>query len=217
MNKRRGDVLDTEFEGKDVELSDHRVFPGEDLNLTNKDPTLRKIMLGCGWDLNVFQGEEIDVDISIFLLDKNDQTREDADFVFYNNMTALDSAVIHHGDNRTGAGDGDDEQISINLQELPFDILRIAVVVSIYQGYEKDQPLNRIKNGFIRLANSETQHELLRYELSHELADHDKEFAMIAAYIDRVGPNWHFKPVTEFYEGGLAEIATKFAIVVLRQ
>lgn len=214
---KRGDILDTEFEGKQAKEADTRIFAGDDLNLTNKDPALKKIMVGCGWDLNTFQGEEMDLDVSVFLLNSKDQTREDGDFIFYNNMKGCNDAVIHRGDSRTGAGDGDDENISIDLLGLPFDILRIVIAVSVYQGYEKDQPLSRIKNAYVRLTNAENGIELARFELHEDLKEHDQEFAMIAAYIDREGPKWHFKPVTEYYKGGLAEIATQFGIIIMRQ
>lgn len=213
----RGDILDTEFEGKEIEISENLVFPGDDVNVTAKDPTLKKIMIGAGWDLNTFQGEDMDLDVSLFLLDKNEQTREDEDFVFYNNPSGSNGAVTHTGDSRTGAGDGDDETIMLDLLGLPFDIMRVAIVLSIYQGYEKDQALSRVKNCFVRLVNADTQIELMRYELKEELRDQEHDFAMVAAYLDREGPKWHFRPVLEFYKGGLAEIATKYGIVVLRQ
>ena len=213
----RGDVLDTEFEGKDIDISDKLVHAGDDINLTAKDPTLKKIMIGAGWDVNTFQGEDMDLDVSIFLLDKNQQTREDEDFIFYNNPTGSNGAVTHTGDSRSGAGDGDDETILIDLLGLPFDIMRICIVLSIYKGYEKDQSLSRVKNCFIRLVNADTQLEIVRFELNDELKDQEHEFAMLAATIDREGPKWHFRPKPEFFKGGLAEIATKYGIVVMRQ
>lgn len=213
----RGDILDTEFENAKIDISDKLVFAGDDINLTAKDPTLKKIMIGAGWDVNTFQGEDMDLDASIFLLDRKDLTREDEDFVFYNNTTGSGGAATHTGDSRTGAGDGDDETIMIDLLGLPFEIVRIAIVLSIYKGYEKDQSLSRIKNCFIRLVNADTQLEIVRFELSDELKDQEHEFAMVAATIDREGPKWHFRPKLEFYKGGLSEIATKYGIVVMRQ
>jgi tellurium resistance protein TerD len=213
----RGDILDTEFEGKAVELSDNLVQAGDDINITAKDPTLKKIMIGCGWDLNTFQGEDMDLDVSVFLLNRQDQTREDEDFIFYNSPAGCNGSVRHTGDSRTGAGDGDDETVLIDLLGLPFDIVRIAIVLSIYQGYEKDQSLSRVKNCFVRLVNADNQLEIVRYELKEELRDQEHDFAMLTATIDREGPKWHFRPVLEFYKGGLAEIATKYGIVVLRQ
>ncbi|MCD8493991.1 MAG: TerD family protein [Alphaproteobacteria bacterium] len=213
----RRDILDTEFENAEIKISDNLVKPGDDINITEKDPALKKIMIGCGWDLNTFQGEDMDVDVSIFLLDKNEQTREDEDFIFYNSPEGCNGAVKHTGDNRTGAGDGDDETIMIDLLGLPFDVVRIAIVVSIYQGYEKDQSLSRVKNCFVRLVNADNEFEILRYELKEELRDQEHDFAMVAALIDREGPKWHFRPLLEFYKGGLAEIATKYGIVIMRQ
>lgn len=213
----RKDVLDTQFEGTEIDVSEKLAKAGDDINITAKDPTMKKLMIAAGWDLNTFQGEDMDLDVSIFLLDRNDQTREDEDFVFYNNTTGCNGAALHTGDSRTGAGDGDDETILIDILGLPFDIMRICVVLSIYQGYEKDQSLSRIKNGFVRLVNAETQIEIVRFELTGELKDQEHDFAMVAATIDREGPKWHFRPKLEFYKGGLAEIASKYGIVILRQ
>lgn len=213
----RGDILDTQFEGAEIDISDNKVVAGDDINLTAKDPTLKKIMIGAGWDLNTFQGEDMDIDVCVFLLDRHDKTREDEDFIFYNSPIGCNGAVEHTGDNRTGAGDGDDETVMIDLLGLPFDIMRIVVVLSIYQGYEKDQALSRVKNCFIRLVNADNDLEIVRFELTKEMQDQEHEFAMIGAYIDREGPKWHFRPVLEYFKGGLAEIATKYGIVILRQ
>src|SRR5688572_20107476 len=88
-----------------------RVKKGEEINISRLDPGIRDITIGVGWDLKRFEGDPIDVDASVFLLDKNDRTRQDEDFVFYNNFIGREGAVKHMGDSRTGAGDGDDEKI----------------------------------------------------------------------------------------------------------
>src|SRR5690242_8225841 len=132
------DIFDTRYEGKEVELSDGRVNVGDDVNLTAKDPTMHKLLVGAGWDLNAFNADALDLDISMFMIGKDDKTRVDEDFVFYNQIEAFDGGVRHGGDSRTGAGDGDDETISIDLHAVPFDILKIVFVLSIYKGEEKN-------------------------------------------------------------------------------
>lgn len=210
------DIFDTRFEGKEIELEDNRVEVGDDINLTAKDPAMSRVMIGLGWDFNNFEGDSVDLDVSVFLLDKNNMTRVDEDFVFYNNMQALDGAVSHDGDNRTGAGEGDDETVSINLHGIPFDVLKLMFVVSIYKGAEKDQRLGMVRRAYIRLVNPENRFEILRYELNSALEDRN-ETAMLVGSLNREGPKWHFTPLDEFVEGGLAQVATNYGIVVQNQ
>ena len=205
--------FDTSFEGKEIELSDNRVGPGDDIDITARDQTMTSIVIGLGWDLNAFTGGDIDLDASCLLLDKHGKTREDEHFVFYNNLQACGGAVTHNGDNRTGAGDGDDETISIDLNGIPFDIVRVSFVISIYQAYEREQNIGMIKNAFIRLVNAANSNEMLRYDLTSQLVGRE-ETAMIVANLDREGPKWHFRPQAEFIAKGLGEAASSTGIVI---
>ena len=99
------DIFDTRFEGKEVQIDDNKVVIGDDMNLMAKDPSLHNIIIGAGWDVNAFDADVLDLDLSLFFVDKHGQTQADEDFVFYNNPVILDGAVKHHGDSRTGAGD----------------------------------------------------------------------------------------------------------------
>lgn len=210
------DILDTTYEGKTVELKDNKISVGDDVDLTSKDPSLRHIMIGMGWDANSFSSDPPDLDVSLFLLNKEDTTLKNEDFVFYNNEEACDEGIVHHGDSRTGAGEGDDENISIDLQSIPYDIMRIAVVLTIYQGRERGQRLSSVRNAYLRIFNKENHHEFLRYELKGSMQDRE-ETGMIVGYIDRDGPKWHFRALAEFYLDGLGEIATKYGIIVGQQ
>jgi tellurium resistance protein TerD len=207
------DVLDTQFDGQAVKLSDHKVNLGDDVNLLQKDPALRKICVGFGWDIESFNTDAVDFDVSLFLIGKDDKTRNDDDFVFYNQMETLDGGVIHHGDSRTGAGDGDDESITIDFNALPFDVSKLVFVISIYRGDEKQHMISMMKNAYMRVVNADTSMELLRYDLD-EVIEGKTETAMIAAHINREGPKWHFVPKDEFVEGGLKAIAENFGIVI---
>lgn len=210
------DILDTSHEGKKIELSDNRVKLGDDVNILAKDPTLKHISIGVGWDLTSFNADNIDLDVSLFMLDKNGQTRVDDDFVFYNQMETLEGAVRHHGDNRTGAGDGDDESIAIDLQGVPFDVMQLVFTLSIYKGEEKDQNLSMLRNTYIRLVNRDNNIELLRYVLDDDLKG-KTETAVVVAVLNREGPKWHFKPIGEFVEGGLGVIARRYGLIVIEQ
>jgi tellurium resistance protein TerD len=210
------DIFDTRYEEKEVEISDGFVVLGEDINLYEKIPGLHRLRIGMGWELNAFDAEAIDFDVSLFLLNKNDETREDGDFIFYNNMMGLDGAVKLHGDSRTGAGEGDDEIISVDLHGIPFDIIRIVIFLSIYQGKEKDQILGMARNVYVRLVDERTNHEILRFDVTPHLKEH-KETGVVVGFIDREGPKWHFRPQIDFYDDGLMNYARSKGLVIIEQ
>ncbi len=207
------DIFDTRFEEKPLAVADNLVQAGQDINISAKDPTLKNLLLGAGWDLNIFGSDSLDVDVSLFLLNKSGQTRVDEDFVFYNQKQTLNGGVKHLGDSRTGAGEGDDEALLLDLHTIPFDIMRVAIVISIYKGYEKKQALESVRRAYIRIVNNDTRHEICRYELDKALTDR-QETAMIAGYLDREGPKWHFKPLADFMEGGLGGVARQYGLVI---
>lgn len=207
------DFFDTSVEGQEVELEDGFINEGDDINLTVKDPTLHTILIGAGWDLNAFNADALDLDLSLFLLDKDKQTRVDEDFVFYNQPETLDNAVKHNGDSRTGAGDGDDESVTLDFRGLPFDIMHVGIFISIYKGYEKEQNLGMVRNGYVRIVNAENSFELCRLEIDDLLADKEETGVMVG-YLNREGPKWHYKADVEFVPGGLSEIAKRFGLII---
>ena len=210
------DIFDNEFEDKDIEISDNKIMPGDTIRLTDLDPTLRNIHVGFGWNVNNYSGESLDLDVSLFLLDKDDMTRENEDFVYFNNMEACDGGIKHQGDNRTGAGDGDDEIITLDLQSIPFDITRVAFAISIYKGREKGQNLSQMYDSYLRVLNIETGLELVRYDMD-EIVEGKQETAMLAGFLNREGPHWTFVPHDELVEHGLAEFATRYGLVIAQQ
>lgn len=208
------DIFDPAYgEEVDLELDDNRVVKGDDINLTAKDPTMTNLVIGIGWDLNAFDTDTLDLDVSCFLLNKDGKTIIDEDFIFYNNMEARDGAIVHNGDNRTGAGDGDDESISVDLNAVPYEITKIMFVLSIYRGEEKEQTMSSLRNSYIRLINSSNGQEILRYELTEDVQG-SEETGMLVASINREGPKWHFEAVGECIKGGLSQIATDYDIIV---
>lgn len=206
------DIFDKSYDQVEIKI-DNSIQKGGDVNLTARDPTLRNIMVAVGWDTNAFDSDVIDVDVSCFMLDRNGKTRMNEDFVFYNNLESGDGAVIFNGDNRTGAGDGDDESLSIDLNGVSFDIIKLMFVLSIYQGDEKEQKLSKVRNCYIRVVNRENSQEMLRYDLDSDLED-TTETAMLVASLNREGPKWHFEAIGEMVEGGLAKVATQYDIIV---
>lgn len=208
------DIFDTRFEGKEVKISDNRAKLGEDINLTARDPALRKLIIGVGWDSNAFDAEALDLDLSMFLNGKDGKTRVDEDFVFYNNPQTLAGAVRHMGDSRTGAGEGDDETIEIDLHGVPFDVMQLVFSLSIYRGPEKELALGMVSGAYIRILNAETRHELIRYELDAHLKERE-ESGMIMALLNREGPKWHFVPKADFEADGLGPIATRYGLDII--
>jgi tellurium resistance protein TerD len=186
---------------------------GDSLDLMRLDPTLKRLGVGVGWDIISYNANDIDFDVSVFLLGSDNKTRDDDDFVFYNAPRALEGAVVHNGDSRTGAGDGDDESVSLNLEGIPFTAVRLAFAITIYKSFEKEQDLNSSKNCYIRLFNEETSQEFGRFLLDDAFKDNTNG-GCVVAYLDREGPKWHFRPRLDFAARGLGEIAEEFGIIV---
>ena len=182
---------------------------GSNLSLTKADPGLERAMIGLGWDPRTTSGDAFDLDASALLLSSNGKVRSQADFIFYNQLETPDGAVVHQGDNRTGEGDGDDEQILIDLSLLPADVDRIVIVVSIDQAEERRQNFGQIRDAFCRVVNQDTDHEVVRYDLSEDAAS---ETSMIFAEIYRNRREWKFRAVGQGYATGLRGIATDFGI-----
>lgn len=187
---------------------------GEQVNLTRIDPTLKKISIGLGWDVIGFENEAPDLDASVFLLNKHDKTAADEDFVFYNNVKSADESVLHKGDNRTGAGDGDDENIEMDLMRLPFDVIKASFVVSIYEAELREHSFANVRNCFLRIVNMETGIELMRFNLDKEFTENPTSTGLIVGNLLREGPNWFFEGIGKFEVGGLPKIATDFGIIV---
>ena len=185
---------------------------GDNVDLTKLDPTMKEMVAGLGWQLKGYEGEPLDLDVSVFLLDKNDQTREDDDFIFFNNLVGCDGAVEHAGDNRIGAGEGDDETIRFKLANIPFDVVRILFVITIYQGDEKGQDFSGVNSAYLRLFNEQTSREILRINIDE--AELTGGTALQIAALERMGPKWEFHAKGDLIDGGLKELAEKHGIVV---
>lgn len=189
----------------------NKISRGDEINLTQKDPTIREIMIGVGWDLKAFDSNPLDLDASLFLLDKNDKTRVDEDFVFYNNVQGSDGAVKHLGDSRTGAGDGDDEQMMVDLSKLPFDIMKVAFSLSIYDMDLQGHDFSMVKNVYFRIVNKNTDHEIFRYELDEELTGGE---GLLIGELERNGTEWSFRAIGETVEKGLGQIAGNYGMII---
>lgn len=182
---------------------------GQNLSLSKTDPGLKKIIIGLGWDPRATDGQEFDLDASLFLLGENGKVRSDADFIFYNQKTSGCGSVEHTGDNRTGEGDGDDESIKVELGRVPPNVQRLAVTVTIHDADARRQSFGQVENAFIRIVNADTNGEVVRYDLTE---DYSTETAMIFGEVYRHNGEWKFKAVGQGYAGGLKSMCDQFGI-----
>lgn len=176
------------------------------------DGSLQMALVGLGWDVNQFEtGGSYDLDASAFMLGANDKLIVDSDFVFYNNLSARNGAVVHKGDNLTGEGEGDDEVIIINFNKIPDEIQKIAICVTIHD------PTNRltfgqVSNAFVRVAKVSNEFDLvgedqLRFDLGEEFSI---ETALLVCEIYRYNGAWKFSAVGAGYSGGLQALVDKY-------
>jgi tellurium resistance protein TerD len=182
---------------------------GQNLSLTKTEPGLKKVVIGLGWDPRATDGQQFDLDASAFLLNDAGKVRSEADFIFYNQLKSGCGSVEHTGDNRTGAGDGDDEQIKVDLSRVPADVQRIAITVTIDQADARRQSFGQVANAFVRILNEETGSEVVRFDLSEDMST---ETAMIFAELYRHNGDWKFKAIGQGYAGGLRAMCHQYGI-----
>lgn len=185
---------------------------GQRIDLTKDNPSLNKIVVGLGWDLKTFDsGQEFDLDASLFLLNEQGKATNDLDFIFYNNLISQCGSVEHTGDNRTGEGDGDDEQVKIHLSNVPTHIHRIAITVTIHDAENRHQNFGQIENAFVRLVDEDTNNEVLRFDLGE---DFSIETAVVFCELYRHGSEWKFNAIGSGYQGGLASLVSAYGLDV---
>ncbi len=183
---------------------------GQRTDLTKTNPGLSKILIGLGWDTNKYDGgNAFDLDASVFLLGENGKITGDGDFIFYNNLVGGGGAVAHQGDNLTGAGDGDDEQVKIDLAAVPAHIHKIAFAVTIHDADNRKQNFGQVSNAFIRVADDAAGTELIRYDLGE---DFSIETAVVVGELYRNAGEWKFTAVGSGFQGGLAALCGNFGI-----
>jgi len=184
---------------------------GGNVNLSKEAPGLSSLKLGLGWDVRATDGAAFDLDGVAFLLNQSGKVRSDADFIFYNNAKSADGSVVHSGDNRTGAGEGDDETLSIDLTKVPADVDRIVLAVTIHEGDTRRQNFGQVSRAFIRCINAANNSEIARYDLSE---DGSTETSLVFGEVYRNAGDWKFKAVGQGYKGGLGALASSFGVKV---
>ena len=185
---------------------------GQKVSLTKGNPGLSKVIVGLGWDVNQFDtGGDFDLDAAAFLLSDTGKITKSEDFVFYGNLAHPSGSVQHMGDNLTGEGDGDDEQIRIELSKVPENLTKIAFTVTIYEPEQRRQNFGQVNNAFIRIYNEETGEELLRYDLGE---DFSIETAVVFGELYKNNGEWKFNAIGSGYQGGLAALCQNFGVDV---
>jgi tellurium resistance protein TerD len=184
---------------------------GGNVSLTKEAPGLTAVTVGLGWDARTTTGIDFDLDASAIMLTSAGKVISDSHFIFFNNKVSPDGSVEHTGDNTTGEGEGDDEQINVNLAAVPAEADKIVFPVSIYDAESRSQGFGQVRNAFIRIVNQTGGAEIARYDLSE---DASTETAMIFGELYRNGAEWKFRAVGQGYASGLAGIAKDFGVNV---
>jgi tellurium resistance protein TerD len=183
---------------------------GQKIDLTKSNPGLTKAIIGLGWDTNKYSGGyDFDLDASAFLVGANGKTINETDFIFYNNLEGRNKCVVHTGDNRTGEGEGDDEQIIIDFSKMPSDVDKVAITVTIHDAETRGQNFGQVSNAFVRVVNEQTDEEILRYDLAE---DFSIETALVVCELYRHGGEWKFSAIGSGFQGGLAALCNNYGL-----
>jgi tellurium resistance protein TerD len=185
---------------------------GQKVDLTKGNPSLKNIMVGLGWDVNAFDsGADFDLDAAAFMVGANGKCPTEKDFIFYGNLVHPSESVKHMGDNLTGAGEGDDEQIEVDLTKIPANIEKVAFTVTIYDADVRRQNFGQVSNAFIRIVDEATNQELIRYDLGE---DFSIETAIVVGELYRHNGEWKFNAIGSGFQGGLAALCGHYGIEV---
>lgn len=185
---------------------------GQKVDLTKGNPGLKNLMVGLGWDVNAFDsGASFDLDAAAFMLGEDGKCPTEKEFVFYSNLVHASESVKHMGDNLTGEGDGDDEQVQVDLSKIPANVAKVAFTVTIYDAESRRQNFGQVSNAFIRIVDEATNTELIRYDLGE---DFSIETAVVVGELYRHGSEWKFNAIGSGFQGGLAALCNHFGIEV---
>jgi tellurium resistance protein TerD len=184
---------------------------GGNVSLTKAAPGMTAVVIGLGWDARTTDGASFDLDASAIAVGADGKVLSDKHFVFFNNLKTPDGTIEHTGDNLTGEGDGDDEQIRVNLAGMPAEVDKIVFAASIYDADTRGQSFGQVRNAFIRVVNQTDSAELARYDLSE---DASTETAMVFGELYRSTGEWKFRAVGQGYSSGLAGIAKEYGVTI---
>ncbi len=183
---------------------------GQKIDLTKTNPGLSKITVGLGWDTNKYDGgKDFDLDVSLFLTNAAGKVEGERNFVFFNNPQNENGSVVHTGDNRTGAGDGDDEQIKIELAAVPANVEKIAFTITIYEATDRNQNFGQVSRAYVRIVNDTNSEEIIRFDLGE---DFSVETGVVVGELYRNSGEWKFNAIGSGYKDGLAGLCRDYGV-----
>lgn len=183
---------------------------GQKVDLTKTNPGLSNILVGLGWDTNKYDGgSDFDLDVSVFLANGAGKVASEKDFIFYNNTQNENGSVVHTGDNRSGAGDGDDEQIKIDLNNVPANVEKIAFTITIHEAEARSQNFGQVSNAYARIISASNDEELIRFDLGE---DFSIETGIVVGELYRHSGEWKFSAIGSGYKDGLAGLVRDYGL-----
>lgn len=185
---------------------------GQKVKLEKEDgSSLKNVIIGCGWDPKdgAASGGSFDLDASLYMINASDKVNSSKGLIFYGNLKSEDGSIEHTGDNLTGEGDGDDEQIKVNLTAIPSDVEKLIVVVDIYQAAQKNQNFGMVENSFMRIVDTDTNEEMFHFDLNF---DASIATGVVFGTLLRKSGSWAFSADQTEFEGGLAALNTKYGV-----
>ena len=184
---------------------------GQNVSLSKTDPSLKNVLVGLGWDARSTDGQDFDLDASVFMATENGKVPSDRHFIFYNQLVSLCGGVEHTGDNLTGDGDGDDESVIVRLDKVESNIKSLFITVTIHDAEARRQNFGQVNNAFVRIVNNDTGDEIVRFDLSE---DYSTETAMVFGEIYRHNGEWKFRAIGQGYAGGLYALCKQYGVNV---
>ncbi|WP_118775499.1 TerD family protein [Haemophilus haemolyticus] len=184
---------------------------GQNLSLSKTDPSLKNVLVGLGWDTRSTDGQDFDLDASVFMATENGKVPSDRHFIFYNQLVSPCGGVEHTGDNLTGDGDGDDESVIVLLDKVESNIKSLFITVTIHDAEARRQNFGQVSNAFVRIVNNDTSDEIVRFDLSE---DYSTETAMVFGEIYRHNGEWKFRAIGQGYTGGLYSLCQQYGVNV---
>lgn len=175
---------------------------GGSVSIKEKAPNVKKVRVGAGWDISG-DDSSYDLDLTAVLLNSANKVVDANGVVYYDNLNY--TGVHHTGDNLTGEGEGDDEQIEVDLEALPASVEKVAFLVNIYDAKSKSQHFGQVNNSFVRVVDTDGDKELARHDLNKEYAD---KTGVLVATLVRNGGDWKFEATAEGVDGSIKEILT---------
>ena len=184
---------------------------GQNVSLSKTDPSLKNVLVGLGWDARSTDGQNFDLDASVFMATENGKVPSDRHFIFYNQLVSPCGGIEHTGDNLTGDGDGDDESVIVRLDKVESNIKSLFITVTIHEAEARRQNFGQVSNAFVRIVNNDTSDEIVRFDLSE---DYSTETAMVFGEIYRHNGEWKFRAIGQGYTGGLYSLCQQYGVNV---